>query len=138
MHFMPEADKPLVWLQGEVKTPPFSKEARVEAGVLLRRLQRGETLSLPASRPMPTIGRRCHELRIQDAQVTWRIIYRLDSDAIVIGNVFAKKTSATPKTIIESCQKRIRQYDEIARGHKYEENEARTTGSKGQANRFRC
>jgi len=70
MHFMPEADKPLVWLQGEVKTPPFSKEARVEAGVLLRRLQRGETLSLAASLPMPTIGRRCHELRIQDAQVT--------------------------------------------------------------------
>jgi len=36
----------------------------------------------------------------------------------VIFDVFAKKTSATPKTIIESCQKRIRQYDEIARGHK--------------------
>jgi hypothetical protein len=53
---MSEADKPLVWLHGEVKTPPFSKKARVEAGVLLRRLQRGETLSLPASRPMPTIG----------------------------------------------------------------------------------
>jgi phage-related protein len=115
---MPEANKPLVWLQGEVKTPPFSKEARVEAGVLLRRLQRGETLSLPASRPMPTIGRRCHELRIQDVQVTWRIVYRLDSDAIVIVDVFGKKTSATPNTIIESCQKRIRQYDELARGHK--------------------
>ena len=118
MDFVSEADKPLVWLHGEVKTPPFSKEARVEAGVLLRRLQRGETLSLPVSRPMPTIGRRCHELRIQDAQVTWRIVCRLDSDAIVILEVFVKKTSATPKMIIESCQKRIRQYDEIARGHK--------------------
>jgi hypothetical protein len=38
MDFVSEADKPLVWLHGEVKTPPFSKEARVEAGVLLRRL----------------------------------------------------------------------------------------------------
>jgi phage-related protein len=103
MDFVSEADKPLVWLHGEVKTPPFSKEARVEAGVLLRRLQRGETLSLPVSRPMPTIGRRCHELRIQDAQVTWRIVYRLDSDAIVILEVFVKKTSATPKMIVESC-----------------------------------
>jgi phage-related protein len=118
MDFMPEADKPLVWLQGEVKTPPFSREARVEAGVLLRRLQRGETLSLPASRPMPTIGRRCHELRIQDAQVTWRIIYRLDTDAIMIVEVFAKKTSTTPKMIIKSCQRRIRQYDDVAGGHK--------------------
>jgi hypothetical protein len=40
-------DKPLVWLRGEVKTPPFASTARIEAGVLLRRLQRGETLSLP-------------------------------------------------------------------------------------------
>jgi hypothetical protein len=45
MDFVSEADKPLVWLHGEVRTPPFSKEARVEAGVLLRRLQRRETLS---------------------------------------------------------------------------------------------
>jgi hypothetical protein len=42
-------DKPLVWLHGEVKTPPFSADARIEAGVLLRRLQRGEKLSLPHS-----------------------------------------------------------------------------------------
>jgi len=50
-------DKPLVWLHGQVKTPPFSSEARVEAGFLLRRLQRGETPGLPASRPMPAVGR---------------------------------------------------------------------------------
>ena len=40
--------KPLVWLDGEVKTPPFSKEGRLEAGYLLRRLQNGETLGLSA------------------------------------------------------------------------------------------
>src|SRR6266567_3226209 len=61
------ADKPLVWLHGEVKTPPFSAAARIEAGVLLRRLQRGERIGLPASRPMLIIGRGCHELRITDA-----------------------------------------------------------------------
>jgi hypothetical protein len=32
---MPQADKPLAWLHGEIKTPPFSTEARIEAGVLL-------------------------------------------------------------------------------------------------------
>ena len=37
---MDEEDKPVVWIAGEVKTPPFSKEARIEAGVLLRRLRR--------------------------------------------------------------------------------------------------
>jgi phage-related protein len=110
---MPSADKPLVWLHGEVKTPPFSAEARVEAGVLLRRLQRGERLSLPHSRPMPSIGPRCHELRIPDADATWRLVYRLDSDAIVIVEVFSKKTRATAKHVIEACQRRLKAYDAI-------------------------
>ena len=105
--------KPLVWLEGEVKTPPFSEEARTEAGVLLRRLQRGDSIGLPASRPMPTIGKRCHELRIVDEQVTWRVIYRIDSDAIVIGEVFAKKTEQTPQKVIKACKKRYSDYDTI-------------------------
>jgi hypothetical protein len=67
------ADKPIVWLKGEVKTPPFGERARIEAGLLLRRLQQGQKLSLPHSRPMPTIGGQCHELRIQDRDQTWRI-----------------------------------------------------------------
>jgi phage-related protein len=106
------ADKPLVWLEGEVKTPPFSAAARLEAGLLLRRLQRGELLSLPHSRPMPSIGRRCHELRIPDERVTWRIVYRLDPDAVVIGEVFAKKTAQTPAEVIHVCKQRLRRYDE--------------------------
>ncbi len=67
---MASVDKPLVWLHGEVKTSPFSAAARLEAGVLLRRLQRGERLSMPQSRSLPRLGRRCHELRIQDAEAT--------------------------------------------------------------------
>jgi hypothetical protein len=77
-HLTYSSGKPIVWLRGEVKTPPFSKEARIEAGCLLRLLQRGEMLGLPHSRPMPVIGPRCHELRINDAAATFRIIYRTD------------------------------------------------------------
>ena len=108
-------DKPLVWLKGEIKTPPFSSEARVEAGTLLRRLQRGESIGLPHSRPMPSIGRRCHELRIQDEYVTWRIVYRLDPDAIIIGEVFPKKSGATSKNVIDDCKGRFKRYDELTR-----------------------
>jgi phage-related protein len=104
-------DKPIVWLHGEIKTPPLTKAARVEAGFLLRLLQRGEMLSLPHSRPMPGIGRRCHELRIRDAGGHWRLIYRLDADAIVILEVFLKKTSTTPKSVIETCRMRLKEYD---------------------------
>jgi len=110
---MSESDKPLVWLYGEVKTPPFSSLARVEAGFMLRRLQSGEKLSLPWSRPMPSIGPRVHELRVNDERITWRIIYRLDSDAIVIVEVFEKKARTTPKTVIDTCRRRLKQYDSI-------------------------
>ncbi|MFH1833645.1 MAG: type II toxin-antitoxin system RelE/ParE family toxin [bacterium] len=110
---MSTAHKPLVWLHGEVKTPPLSASARIEAGILLRKLQFGELLSLPQSRPLPTVGKQCHELRIVDAQSTWRIIYRLDAGAVVILEVFSKKTQTTPKSIIEACQRRLREYDII-------------------------
>jgi phage-related protein len=108
-------DKPLVWLSGEVKTPPFSREARIEAGFLLRRLQAGQTLSMPHSRPLPSIGIRCHELRVVDRGKAWRIVYRTDSDAIVIAEVFAKTTRATPKHVIQSSKTRFKQYDEVAK-----------------------
>jgi phage-related protein len=108
-----KSDRPLAWLQGEIKTPPFSRSARVQAGVLLRRLQRGESLGLPASRPMPSIGPRCHELRIRDQSKYWRIIYRIDSDAIVIVEVFHKTTRKTPPEVIDACRRRLRAYDEI-------------------------
>lgn len=66
---------------------------------------------MPHSRPMPSIGRRCHELRIQDADKTWRIIYRLDADAIVIGAVFEKKTTQTPLPVVAACKERFKRYD---------------------------
>ena len=104
-------DKPLAWLHGEIRTPPFSLAARLEAGSLLRALQRGEKLSMPHSRPMPSIGPRCHELRIADERVDWRIVYRVDHDAIVIVEVFEKQARKTPQSVIDTCRRRLRDYD---------------------------
>ena len=106
-------DRPLVWVHGEIKTPPFSLEARIEAGTLLRLLQGGANIGLPHSRLMPSIGKRCHELRIPDEDVTWRIVYRTDSDAIVIAEVFPKKTGKTSKKVIDTCKRRFKAYDEV-------------------------
>jgi len=104
------ADRPLVWLHGEIRSPPFSSEARVEAGELLRRLQRRETVALPHSRPMPVVGPACHELRIIDAAASWRIVYHLRSDAVVILAIFAKKTRRTPIQQIDASRDRLRRY----------------------------
>lgn len=102
--------KPLVWLKGEVKSPPFSAEARVEAGFLLRRLQKGENLGLPHSRPMPSIGSQCHELRVNDKNQTWRIVYHVATDAVVILNVFNKKTAATTNEVLMNSKRRLAAY----------------------------
>lgn len=108
---MSSTDKPLAWLHGEFRSPPFSKAARQEAGFLLRQLQKGVSIGPPHSRPMGIIGARCQELRIRDQDVTWRIIYRIDSDAIVIVEVFAKKDRTTPKHVVDTCKERLMRYD---------------------------
>jgi len=111
-------DKPLAWLHGEIKTPPLSAVARIEAGGLLRRLQRGESLSMPESRPMPAIGPRCHELRIDDTVTKreFRVIYYVGISAIAILAVFAKTTRTTPPSVIDQAKKRLRQYRALAEG----------------------
>ena len=60
---------------------------------------------------MQSIGAQCHELRINDEDLTWRIIYRIYSDAILILEVFEKKTNKTPKLIIDVCKRRIKRYE---------------------------
>ena len=78
---------------------------------MLRMLQKGEKLGMPHSRPITPIGPRCHELRITDESLTWRIVYRVDPDAIVIAEMFEKKDRKTPKLVIESSKKRLKEYD---------------------------
>ncbi len=106
-------ERPLVWLRGELRSPPLSRGSRMEAGVLLRRLQSGESIGMPASRPMPSIGKRCHELRVRDVNGSWRVIYRIDEDAIVILDVFAKTSQKIPKAVVDACRRRLRDYDAV-------------------------
>ena len=102
--------KHIVWLHGDIKSPPFSLAGRMECGALLRRLQNGEALILPHSRPMPSIGARVHELRVVEPNSSWRIVYRLEPDAIVILDVFPKSTKQMPQQIIETCRDRLSRY----------------------------
>ena len=41
------------------------------------------------------------------------IIHRLHDDAVVIVDVFSKKTRQTPGQVIVDCRCRLRQYDEL-------------------------
>jgi phage-related protein len=104
-------DKELAFLHGEIKSPPFSERTRLQAGFLLRRIQEGDAIEPPTSKPMPSIGPRCHELRLTDNKVEWRIFYRIDDDAILILGVHKKKTQKTPPQVIKDCRDRLRDYD---------------------------
>jgi phage-related protein len=111
----PSTPKPLAWLHGEIKTPPFTEEARREAGYLLRLLQVGEELEMPHAEPLPIVGPRCGALRVRDGNHNWRIMYRIDSDAVLILEVYAKKTAKIPQSVINRCRKRASEYDEAVK-----------------------
>lgn len=104
--------KPLVWLSERPKTPPLSITARGEIGTLLRQLQEGDRIEMPSSRPMPTIDVKCHELRLKDGESrrAWRLIYAIETEAIVVLSFFEKKTQKTPKKIIEVSRQRLQRY----------------------------
>jgi phage-related protein len=88
--------KPLVWLHGEIKTPPF---------------QQGQQLSMPQAEHLPNVGARCGALRVRDAGHNWRIVYRADADAVLVLEVYSKKTRKIPDEVIKRCQDRLKRYD---------------------------
>ena len=88
----------------------------MNTGYLLREIQGGKVVPMPDSRPMPSIGPRCHELRIKDGEVDWRIIYRLDPETVLVVEVFAKKTKKTPEKVVKNCRGRLNSYDSTRTG----------------------
>ncbi len=115
---MSTARKPLVWLGEEIESPPLASEGKVEAFLLLERLQKGEKLKLPHSRPLPKVGKGFHELRVRDERGNWRIVYRADSDAVVILDVFKKTSGAEQKKSFERCEQRAKRYDREQKARK--------------------
>jgi phage-related protein len=103
--------KPLVFLHGEIKTPPFSEVARKEAGYLLGLLQDGESLAMPSAEPLPIVGPRCGAIRVRDAQHNWRIMYRVDATMVLVVDVYDKKTRRIPDEVIDRCKQRLKNHD---------------------------
>jgi phage-related protein len=85
--------------------------------MLLRLLQEGEHLGLPQAERLPDVGPRCGALRVRDAEHNWRIMHRVDADAVLILEVYAKKTRKLPDEVIQRCKQRLRQYDAAVKKH---------------------
>ena len=74
----------------------------------IARLERGQMLTMPLSRPMPSIGKSVHELRFRDRTGIFRVIYFLaGAGSIYLIHAFKKKTQATPSHNILVAQERL-------------------------------
>ena len=68
--------------------------------------------------PLPNVGPRCGALRVRDAEHDWRIMYRVDSDAILIREVHLKKASKIPDEVIKRSKDRLKRYDDAVKAAK--------------------
>jgi hypothetical protein len=71
---------------------------------------RWRTARNAASRPLPEIGANCHELRVIDRDATWRIVYHVGDNAIVVLEVFSKKTRTLPDRVVTAAKRRLKEY----------------------------
>ena len=49
-------------------------------------------------------------MRIRDRSVDWRVVYYLHAEAVVILDVFKKTTQQTPRSVMDACEQRLREY----------------------------
>ena len=88
----------------------FPADVRLEFGKLIFEVQCGANLSFPASRPMPSVAFGVEELRVRDANGTYRVFYyKKSASGILVFHAFVKKTQKTPPKEIDLAQKRLRE-----------------------------
>lgn len=88
----------------------FPDEVRGDLADALARLDAGQTLRMPLSRPMPSIGPGAHELRLKDRAAAYRVVYAVVRGGIIhVIHGFKKKTPATARSNIEIARKRLKE-----------------------------
>jgi len=88
----------------------FPKEVRMRLGRGLYRLQIGEQLGMPNSRPMPGVAAGVSELRVKAEDGSFRVFYyTASSRGVLVFHAFIKKTQRTPPLEIELARKRLKE-----------------------------
>jgi phage-related protein len=76
----------------------------------LFRLQMGERLGMPNSRPMPGVAAGVSELRVKGEDGSFRAFYYVASSrGVLVFHAFVKKTRRTPPLEIELARKRLKE-----------------------------
>lgn len=84
-------------------------EIRTDVSEAMSRLDAGEQLSMPLSRPMPEVGRGVHELRLNSLRGGYRVLYVLRPGVVGVLHAFKKTTRSTPTRSLELARKRLKE-----------------------------
>ncbi len=88
----------------------FPREIQIDLVTIVEQLKQGVKFSMPLSRPMPSIGKGVHELRLKEKSGQYRVIYfyQTKSGEVYFLHGFKKTTQATPKKNLDLAKKRLR------------------------------
>ena len=88
----------------------LSEEVRGDLADAIARLEEGQKLAMPLSRPMPSIAPRVHELRLRDRAGIYRVFYALiGPGGIWLLHAHTKKTNAATPQTIDLVKKRLKE-----------------------------
>jgi phage-related protein len=86
----------------------FPTAIREDLADAVARLEEGHSLSMPLSRPMPSIGPGAHELRLRDRSGVYRVIYAVVlKSGIYLLHAFKKTSGKTAQRNIEIARERL-------------------------------
>jgi phage-related protein len=86
----------------------FPVAVKRHLGKAILDLQKGRSLAMPLSRPMPEVAPGVEELRIRDVGRIYRTFYfKKSKRGILIPHAFVKKTAKTPLHEIELAKHRL-------------------------------
>ena len=98
--------------QCERELAEWPVDVRGDLADAMARLERGHVLSMPLSRPMPSIGSGVHELRFRGRDGIYRVVYWIAREGdLWMLHAFKKKSQRTPQGAVETARARLRRID---------------------------
>ena len=101
--------RPVVFhIRAKEEIRELPRDVRLKLGSALFALQRGFSLGMPVSRPMPVVMPGVEELRLRGESGQYRVFcYRKASIGVLVFRAFHKKTPETPRSEVELARRRL-------------------------------
>lgn len=104
---------PAVTMYGPVRKEilTWPVEVKKDLGSILTRLQKGESVGEPDTKPMKSVANSCYEIRLKAADGIYRAFYILKTElGILVFHSFKKKSQKTPQKEIDTAKARLKEF----------------------------